>query len=84
MRSLTVRLQAGSATTDVLLMLQVATEWLFSVPEHVLEKHLASDPNTPTAEAEQPEDTRILAPRRVPLLVGLNCLCALLRPGSVV
>ncbi|KAK9819719.1 hypothetical protein WJX72_001643 [[Myrmecia] bisecta] len=47
---------------------EVATEWLFSVPEHVLEKHLASDPNTPTSEAEHPEDTRVLAPRRVPLL----------------
>jgi hypothetical protein len=59
---------------------EVATEWLFSVPDHVLEKHLASEPNTPVEAAQQnPEDTRVLLPRRVPLQVGkvacwLSCL----------
>ena len=49
---------------------EVATEWLFSVPDHVLEKHLASEPNTPVEAAQQnPEDTRVLLPRRVPLQV---------------
>ena len=46
---------------------QVATEWLFSVPEHVLERHLAPDPNTPTGEADGGEAARVLLPRRVPL-----------------
>jgi hypothetical protein len=50
----------------------VATEWLFSVPEHVLEKHLAAEPGTPTAHApgdgpDTPEDQRVTLPRRVPL-----------------
>ena len=49
---------------------QVATEWLFSVPEHVLERHLAPDPNTPTGEADGGEAARVLLPRRVPLQVG--------------
>lgn len=42
---------------------QVATEWLFSVPEHVLERHLAPDPNTPTGEADG-GDARAAAPPR--------------------
>ncbi|CAL8460747.1 g278 [Coccomyxa elongata] len=49
-------------------------EWLFSVPDHVLEKHLASDPSTPTGETDAPEDHRVCVPRRVPLqghLTGL-------------
>lgn len=52
-------------------MRQVATEWLYSVPEHVLEKHLGNEPSTPTSEAEQQlEDSRrSLVPRRVPLQV---------------
>ena len=49
---------------------EVATEWLFSVPDHVLEKHLASEPNTPVEATQQnSEDTRVLLPRRVPLQV---------------
>lgn len=51
---------------------QVATEWLFSVPDHVLEKHLASDPSTPTGEVDAAEDHRVCVPRRVPLQV---CHC---------
>ena len=55
---------------------EVATEWLFSVPDHVLEKHLASEPNTPVEAAQQnPEDTRVLLPRRVPLQVGRLARC---------
>ena len=50
----------------------MATEWLFSVPEHVLEKHLASDPATPTGELDTPEDHRVALPRRVPLQVGVR------------
>ena len=50
---------------------EVATEWLFSVPDHVLEKHLASEPNTPVeAAAQNPEDHRVMLPRRVPLQVS--------------
>ena len=53
---------------------EVATEWLFSVPDHVLEKHLASEPNTPVEATQQsPDDTRVLVPRRVPLQV-IRCL----------
>lgn len=50
---------------------QVATEWLFSVPDTVLEKHLASDPNTPTGEVgeDKKEEARVLLPRRVALQV---------------
>ena len=56
--------------------LQVATEWLFSVPQDVLEKHVSSDPNTPTHDEERHhekpvEEKRVLAPRRVPLTVRL-------------
>lgn len=64
---------------------EVATEWLFSVPDHVLEKHLASEPNTPVEAAQQsPEDTRVLVPRRVPLQVcceSLAVLTTLLNPS---
>ncbi len=60
---------------------QVATEWLFSVPEHVLERHLAPDPNTPTGEADG-GDARVLLPRRVPLQV-LHLAQAARRSGSV-
>ena len=56
------------------MLLQVATEWLFSVPDHILHKHLASDPNTPVAEVSTPEDHRVYAPRRVPLQVAI-CFC---------
>ena len=48
---------------------EVAAEWLFSVPDHVLEKHLASEPNTPVEAAQNPEDHRVMLPRRVPLQV---------------
>ena len=40
------------------------------MPEHVLERHLAPDPNTPTGEADGGEGARVLLPRRVPLQVG--------------
>ena len=54
-------------------LLQVATEWLYSVPEHLLDKHLGNEPSTPTTEIEQqPEDPRrSLTPRRVPLQAKL-------------
>lgn len=54
--------------------MQVATEWLYSVPEHLLDKHLGNEPITPTTEQEQqPEDSkRSLIPRRVPLQVRLT------------
>ena len=56
-------------------LLQVATEWLFSVPEHVLEKHLGSDPSTPTADADTSDEVkRSYAPRRSTLNVSLGCL----------
>ncbi len=51
------------------MVMQVATEWLFSVPDHILHKHLASDPNTPVAEVSTPEDHRVCGPRRIPLQV---------------
>ena len=55
---------------------EVATEWLFSVPDHVLEKHLASEPNTPVeAAAQNPEDHRVTLPRRVPLQVSNHFCC---------
>lgn len=55
---------------------EVATEWLFSVPDHVLEKHLASEPNTPVeAAAQNPEDHRVMLPRRVPLQ-HVRCVAA--------
>lgn len=56
---------------DVGGCVQVATEWLFSVPDHILEKHLGSDPNTPTGEVDLGEENRILAPRRVTLQVRI-------------
>ena len=60
------RLHCSSLHTSV----QVATEWLFSVPDHILHKHLASDPNTPVAEVASPEDHRVFTPRRVRLQVS--------------
>ena len=52
---------------------QVATEWLFSVPDHVLEKHLGSDPNTPTADTDSADEARrSYAPRRSTLNVRLE------------
>ena len=49
---------------------EVATEWLFSVPDHVLEKHLGSEPNTPVElQVTSQEDQRVLLPRRAPLQV---------------
>lgn len=49
--------------------LQVATEWLFSIPEDALLKHLTTDPNSPTSEEAPTDDLRVLVPRRVPLKV---------------
>ena len=50
---------------------EVATEWLFSVPDHVLEKHLGSEPNTPVElPGTSQEDQRVLLPRRAPLQVS--------------
>ncbi|KAL3132600.1 hypothetical protein ABBQ32_009129 [Trebouxia sp. C0010 RCD-2024] len=54
---------------------EVAAEWLFSVPDHVLEKHLASEPNTPVEAAQNPEDHRVMLPRRVPLQ-HVRCVAA--------
>ena len=51
----------------------MATEWLFSVPEHVLEKHLGSDPSTPTADADTSDEVkRSYAPRRSTLNVSIT------------
>ena len=61
----------GTELKRVLCVLQVATEWLFSVPEHVLEKHLGSDPSTPTADADTSDEVkRSYAPRRSTLNVS--------------
>ena len=50
---------------------EVATEWLFSVPHDVLETHLAGEPGTPQEEASAAhDDGRVLAPKRVALQVG--------------
>jgi ubiquitin-protein ligase E3 A len=47
---------------------EVATEWLFSVPQDVLETHLAGEPGTPQEDmGTMHEDDRVLAPKRVPL-----------------
>ena len=47
---------------------EVATEWLFSVPQDVLETHLAGEPGTPQEEVGAVhEDDRVLAPKRVAL-----------------
>ena len=35
---------------------EVATEWLFSVPEQVLNKHLGGEPSTPTNDVEPAVD----------------------------
>lgn len=49
---------------------EVATEWLFSVPQDVLETHLAGEPGTPQEDmGAMHEDDRVLAPKRVPLQV---------------
>lgn len=49
---------------------EVATEWLFSVPQDVLETHLAGEPGTPSEEAGVVhEDDRVLVPKRVALQV---------------
>ena len=65
---------AGCAPQAGHALMQVATEWLFSVPDHILHKHLASDPNTPVAEVASPEDHRVFTPRRVRLQV-LSVAC---------
>ena len=63
---------------------QVAAEWLVSVPDHVLERHLASNPNTPVEQPASGSDSeqRCLLPRRVPLQVSCKdcrvCWCMLL------
>ncbi|KAL4443784.1 hypothetical protein ABPG75_011521 [Micractinium tetrahymenae] len=47
---------------------EVATEWLFSVPQDVLETHLAGEPGTPKEEVGAVhEDDRVLVPKRVAL-----------------
>lgn len=60
------------------VLLQVATEWLYSVPEHVLDKHLGNEPSTPTQEAEAPPEDprRCTVPKRVPLQVLSQALIA--------
>jgi hypothetical protein len=50
---------------------EVATEWLFSVPQDVLETHLAGEPGTPQEEVGAVhDDGRVLVPKRVALQVG--------------
>ncbi|GAB4814343.1 hypothetical protein N2152v2_001389 [Parachlorella kessleri] len=47
---------------------EVATEWLFSVPQDVLESHLSAEPGTPVEEVGSVhEDDRVLVPKRVAL-----------------
>jgi len=52
---------------------EVATEWLFSVPADVLETHLSGDPETPTASLDcvagctAEGSSNVTLPRRVPL-----------------
>ena len=52
---------------------QVATEWLYSVPDHILDRHLAADPSTPktttSVGAAAIDRNRALVPGRVPLQV---------------
>lgn len=49
---------------------EVATEWLFSVPQEVLDTHLAGEPGTPQEEmGAVHEDERVLVPKRVALQV---------------
>lgn len=49
---------------------QVATDWLFSCPEDVLDKLLhGSGPGTPMRCADAPDDAPVLKPRRVALQV---------------
>ena len=43
------------------------------MPDHILEKHLGSDPNTPTGEVDLGEEHCIVAPRRVTLQVCELC-----------
>ena len=50
---------------------EVATEWLFSVPPDVLETHLSGEPGTPQEEVGAVhDDGRVLVPKRVALQVG--------------
>ncbi|KAL6774573.1 hypothetical protein ACKKBG_A25530 [Auxenochlorella protothecoides x Auxenochlorella symbiontica] len=55
---------------------EVAAEWLFSVPDDVLETHLAADPGTPVEElGEAHPDRDVLVPKRVALsgVHGVAC-----------
>jgi hypothetical protein len=55
---------------------EVATEWLFSVPQDVLEIHLAGEPGTPQEEmGAVHDDGRVLVPKRVALQVCCCCCC---------
>ncbi len=50
--------------------LQVATDWLFSCPEAILDKLLnGSGPGTPLHQPDTPDDSPVLEPRRVALQV---------------
>ena len=49
----------------------MASEWLFTCPDDVLDKLLhGSGPGTPQARDEAADDAPVLAPRRVTLQVG--------------
>ena len=55
--------------------MEVATEWLFSVPQHVLETHLAGEPGTPQEEVGAVhDDERVLS--------GRVCVSWLLAAGT--
>lgn len=62
---------------------EVATEWLFSVPQDVLETHLAGEPGTPQEDmGTMHEDDRVLVPKRVPLQVWAGGEAAVCMDGS--
>lgn len=61
---------------------EVATEWLFSMPADILETHLSGAPDTPTTSldmvatfAQTEEGASVLHPRRVPLQ-GVRAMAA--------
>ena len=83
-RFLTAMLEMGIPSEQAELALaetgnvgvEVAAEWLFSVPQDVLETHLAGEPGTPQEElGAVHEDDRVLVPKRVALQVGALRMC---------
>lgn len=55
--------------------IEVATEWLFSAPDRLLEQ-LSSDGGSPssTSSMSSSEETIVTTPKRVPLK-GVRCVC---------